>query len=81
MSRYTTPDVGHGIDVTEGLRGRIASLTEQVIAAVKAAHVRRRRAARLINLDDRVLSDIGIAEPEIRQLRARRLLLPPGWVD
>jgi len=34
-----------------------------------------------MNLDDRVLSDIGIAEPEIRQLRARRLLLPPSWVD
>jgi uncharacterized protein YjiS (DUF1127 family) len=77
----TAFDVGHQAEPTQGLRSRIANLVEQGVAAIQAAKASRRRAARLMNLDDRVLSDIGISEPEIRQLRARRLLLPPSWVD
>jgi hypothetical protein len=34
-----------------------------------------------MSLDDRILRDIGIVEPEIRDLRARRQLLPLGWAD
>lgn len=74
-------DVGHQAEPTQGLHSRIASLVEQGVAAIQAASARRRRARRLMSLDDRVLSDIGISEPEIRDLRARRLLLPPNWVD
>lgn len=82
MTNYaaTTPfDIGHGIEPSEALGGRFASLLERGIVAVRAARVRRRRTARLMSLDDRMLQDIGIAEPEIRELRARRQLLPPSW--
>jgi uncharacterized protein YjiS (DUF1127 family) len=70
-----------GAEPTEGQRSRLIGLVRQGVTMIQAANARRRRAARLMNLDDRVLSDIGIAEPEIRQLRAHRLLLPPSWVD
>ena len=78
----TTPfDAGHGIEATEALRDRFSNLLESAIATFKTMRARRRRAAHLMNLDDRVLRDIGIAELEIRDLRARRQLLPPGWGD
>lgn len=84
IASYAAPaafDAGHQAEPAEGLRGRVIGLVQRGVAMIQAANARRRRAARLMNLDDRVLSDIGIAEPEIRQLRARRLLLPPSWVD
>ena len=78
----TTPfDVGRSIDATETLRVRVGSTLERVLTEIKTARARRRRAAQLMSLDDRVLRDIGISEPEIRDLRARRQLLPPSWAD
>jgi uncharacterized protein YjiS (DUF1127 family) len=78
----TTPfDARHGIEATEALRGRSSDWFERAIALIKAVRARRRRAAQLMSLDDRILRDIGIVEPEIRDLRARRQLLPLGWAD
>jgi uncharacterized protein YjiS (DUF1127 family) len=78
----TTPfDASHGIEATEALRGPISNLFERAVAAIKAVRARRRRAAQLMSLDDSILRDIGIVEPEIGDLRARRQLLPPNWAD
>ena len=74
-------DVGHHADAKDGMLGRLAAFANQSLTAIQTAIVRRRRTANLMNLDERVLTDIGIAEVEIRQLRARRLLLPPTWMD
>lgn len=74
-------DVGQQADPKDGMLGWLASVANQGVAAIQTANARRRRTANLMNLDERVLSDIGIAEVEIRQLRARRLLLPPTWMD
>lgn len=74
-------DVGHQAAPKDGMLGRLAAFANQSLAAIQTANARRRRTASLMNLDERVLSDIGIAEVEIRQLRARRLLLPPTWMD
>jgi uncharacterized protein YjiS (DUF1127 family) len=79
----TTPfdAASHGIEATEALRGPISNLFERAVAAIKAVRARRRRAAQLMSLDDSILRDIGIVEPEIGDLRARRQLLPPNWAD
>ncbi len=78
----TTPfDLGRGIDATETLRVRVSNALERALTGVKATRARRRRAANLMSLDDRVLRDIGISEAEIQDLRARRQLLPPSWAD
>lgn len=78
----TTPfDLGRGIDATEALRVRVGNALERAVTAFKTARARRRRAAQLMSLDDRVLRDIGVSESEIRVLRARRQLLPPSWAD
>jgi uncharacterized protein YjiS (DUF1127 family) len=74
-------DLGRGFDAAETLRARVSSALERALTEIKAARARRRRAAHLVSLDDRVLRDIGISEPEIRDLRARRQLLPPSWAD
>ena len=74
-------DMGHQADPKDEMLGRLASLANQGLAAIQTANARRRRTANLMNLDERVLSDIGVAEVEIRRLRARRLLLPPTWTD
>jgi uncharacterized protein YjiS (DUF1127 family) len=84
MTNYaaTTPfDVEHGIEATEALPGRVRKSLERAIAAVKTVRAQRHRTAQLMSLDDRILRDIGIAEAEIRDLRARRQLLPPHWAD
>lgn len=76
----TTPfDVGHGIQVSIRLRDWIQSLVARFATTIYAAYARRRLTAALMNLDDRILRDIGISEPEIWNLRARRRLLPPDW--
>jgi uncharacterized protein YjiS (DUF1127 family) len=77
----TAFDVGRGIDAMETLRVRVSNALERALTGVKAARARRRRAAQLMSLDDRVLRDIGVSESEIRVLRARRQLLPPNWAD
>ena len=76
----TTPfDVGHGIEASGRLRDWIAGSVGRLVRAVQAAHARRRWTAALMSLDDRLLRDIGISEPEIWNLRTRRQLLPPDW--
>ncbi len=78
----TTPfDVEHGMDRAWNLRDWAAYQIENAVEAVHKTLAKRRRAAKLMSLNDRVLEDIGISEAEIRQLRARRLLLPPGWME
>jgi uncharacterized protein YjiS (DUF1127 family) len=76
----TTPfDVARGTEFSDRLHGWTAGLISRFVAAAQAAYARRRLAAALMSLDDRILRDIGISEPEIWNLRARRRLLPPDW--
>ena len=58
---------------------RAAAVTRDVLARVGAWRADRRRRAKLMSLDPRILRDIGVAEDEIRELKARRNLLPVGW--
>lgn len=79
-SLTTTPfDVAHGTASSDRLHGWTAGLVSRFVAMVQAAVARRRLTAALMSLDDRILRDIGISEPEISSLRNRRRLLPPNW--
>lgn len=76
----TTPfDVAHGAESSGRLPGWTEGLVSRFVAMVQAAHARRRLTAALMSLDDRILRDISISEPEISSLRNRRRLLPPNW--
>jgi uncharacterized protein YjiS (DUF1127 family) len=62
-----------------GWANSIAVLAKGTVASVQKTLAKRRRFIELVNLDERMLKDIGVSEEEIGKLKARRQLLPYGW--
>lgn len=78
-AQAATFDSAHRAASATNWASAVASLASRTVASVQKTLAKRRRFIELVNLDERMLKDIGVSEEEIGKLRARRQLLPYGW--